>query len=149
MRDLHCPGCGYSLRGLGSPTCPECGLAVDPRDLEARLEKLEQTSLRTNLIAVFALAGFGAVFIAARLFLRSSWNDLWSGVAWLLLVSLGCLAVKTGIDNARLAAFQQAIFTGKPRAVVSPGCIGCAVVICMFFVVLMFLAIGTMMGNIS
>jgi predicted RNA-binding Zn-ribbon protein involved in translation (DUF1610 family) len=27
--DLECAGCGYSLRGLHSHACPECGLAFD------------------------------------------------------------------------------------------------------------------------
>ncbi len=27
--DLYCPRCGYSLRGLRSDNCPECGLQVD------------------------------------------------------------------------------------------------------------------------
>jgi hypothetical protein len=27
--DLHCPQCGYNLRGIESGQCPECGLAVD------------------------------------------------------------------------------------------------------------------------
>ncbi len=27
--ELFCPGCGYSLRGIASDNCPECGLAVD------------------------------------------------------------------------------------------------------------------------
>ncbi|MGB7161379.1 MAG: hypothetical protein WBD40_25195 [Tepidisphaeraceae bacterium] len=27
--DLYCPNCGYSLRGLESDNCPECGLKVD------------------------------------------------------------------------------------------------------------------------
>ena len=27
--DIYCPNCGYNLRGLPSPRCPECGSAVD------------------------------------------------------------------------------------------------------------------------
>ena len=27
--ELFCPGCGYSLRGIASANCPECGLAID------------------------------------------------------------------------------------------------------------------------
>jgi hypothetical protein len=27
--ELFCPGCGYSLRGISSANCPECGLAID------------------------------------------------------------------------------------------------------------------------
>ncbi len=32
-RDLACPGCGYNLRGLATPRCPECGRAISPADL--------------------------------------------------------------------------------------------------------------------
>ena len=27
--EYHCPDCGYSLRGLTSDRCPECGLVLD------------------------------------------------------------------------------------------------------------------------
>lgn len=27
-RDVPCAGCGFNLRGLGGPTCPECGMAL-------------------------------------------------------------------------------------------------------------------------
>jgi hypothetical protein len=27
--ELHCPQCGYNLRGIDSDVCPECGLAID------------------------------------------------------------------------------------------------------------------------
>lgn len=27
--DTPCPGCGYNLRGIGEPTCPECGQAIE------------------------------------------------------------------------------------------------------------------------
>ncbi len=27
-RDVPCPGCGYNLRGLARPNCPECGDSV-------------------------------------------------------------------------------------------------------------------------
>jgi hypothetical protein len=27
--DLHCPQCGYNLRGIESSSCPECGLTID------------------------------------------------------------------------------------------------------------------------
>jgi len=30
--DAFCIGCSYSLRGLGSPRCPECGREFDPKD---------------------------------------------------------------------------------------------------------------------
>ncbi len=30
-RDVPCPVCGYSLRSIESPTCPECGAQLDVR----------------------------------------------------------------------------------------------------------------------
>jgi hypothetical protein len=33
QEDLHCPDCGYSLRGLEERRCPECGLPFDPAEL--------------------------------------------------------------------------------------------------------------------
>lgn len=31
-RDVHCPACGYNLRGLrAGGRCPECGLSIDPK----------------------------------------------------------------------------------------------------------------------
>ncbi len=35
--DLHCPECGYSLRGIASDRCPECGYAL------AQLKSLESS----------------------------------------------------------------------------------------------------------
>src|SRR5579884_3246062 len=31
--DVHCPLCGYNLRGLSEPRCPECGYRFAWRDL--------------------------------------------------------------------------------------------------------------------
>ncbi len=31
---LCCPRCGYDLRGLPEPRCPECGEPFDPAELE-------------------------------------------------------------------------------------------------------------------
>jgi hypothetical protein len=32
--DLHCPACGYWLRGIESPRCPECGKPIDREALK-------------------------------------------------------------------------------------------------------------------
>ncbi len=32
--NFQCVGCGYSLRGLTTPVCPECGTVFDPRLLQ-------------------------------------------------------------------------------------------------------------------
>src|ERR1043165_104303 len=33
-RDVPCPKCGYNLRGLSGPTCPECNTLLALDDLE-------------------------------------------------------------------------------------------------------------------
>ena len=38
-RDASCYGCGYSLRGLTTGVCPECGQAIDLDALRAWLEE--------------------------------------------------------------------------------------------------------------
>ncbi|MFZ4574758.1 MAG: hypothetical protein ACOYN0_10205, partial [Phycisphaerales bacterium] len=66
-RDAPCPGCGYNLRGLTAPVCPECKrpvtlqLASDPmaklrRPLVAALLLLAAMSL------LFAIIGLYSVF---------------------------------------------------------------------------------------
>ncbi len=36
---VHCPGCGYDLRGATSERCPECGLRVDAAMLQLTWER--------------------------------------------------------------------------------------------------------------
>ena len=36
-KDLHCPRCGYNLRGLDTPRCPECGLTFSAEEWAARV----------------------------------------------------------------------------------------------------------------
>jgi hypothetical protein len=44
-RDIPCPGCGYNLRGLESPTCPECGFGFDRESLLRALNRTPGWSL--------------------------------------------------------------------------------------------------------
>lgn len=32
---MPCPGCGYNLRGVAEPVCPECGVALTVAKLDA------------------------------------------------------------------------------------------------------------------
>jgi hypothetical protein len=34
LEGMQCPACGYDLRGLHKPVCPECGRAFYPKDFE-------------------------------------------------------------------------------------------------------------------
>src|SRR5689334_2507110 len=60
--DLLCEGCGYSLVGLMSDRCPECGKAFDPNELPlARVPWLYRVRL-------------GRV----RTYIKTVWLVLWS-----------------------------------------------------------------------
>ena len=66
-RGLKCPACGYSLEGLSSTICPECGEVFDPDWLySADYEHAFQWTPRRNLIAWLACTLMaGALLIAA------------------------------------------------------------------------------------
>lgn len=57
-QDVHCPGCGYNLRGLKSTRCPECG-----QDL---LGMVPEIDLRDGLIQpkdqLYEIAAMGSAF---------------------------------------------------------------------------------------
>jgi hypothetical protein len=59
MEDLHCPDCGYSLRGLESERCPECGLRLDFIDSAttaiAWVERKQRGRVRTYVATAFAV----------------------------------------------------------------------------------------------
>jgi DNA-directed RNA polymerase subunit RPC12/RpoP len=61
QRDIACPLCGYNLRGLTSPRCPECG-----RELRLSIGMAEPflRAWVTLAVAVFAAAGIGLMFLA-------------------------------------------------------------------------------------
>ena len=59
-RDMPCPACGYNLRMLNKPTCPECGLPI-------KLTVGSQVAFRRTWAIALCLsgmiAGVGMVFI--------------------------------------------------------------------------------------
>lgn len=55
---MHCPACGYSLEGLETTVCPECGLAdVFAAAQAKRRKELQQISFAFLIPAIFAVAG--------------------------------------------------------------------------------------------
>lgn len=70
-RDCPCPACGYNLRGLTSPLCPECGQFLE---LTVRLTEPRQAALITGLVGLAAGAGF-----AGLLLVYATFNVLTSG----------------------------------------------------------------------
>lgn len=64
-RDAHCPGCGYNLRGVREPVCPECAgelsLVTNPIRCGGLHQNDRDTSLQAVLIGMsFALCGAAA-----------------------------------------------------------------------------------------
>ncbi|MEO1008619.1 MAG: hypothetical protein AAFX79_08635 [Planctomycetota bacterium] len=70
-RDVPCPTCGYNLRDLATPTCPECG--------EGLVLRLGATTPRTALL----VAGLAPILMSA-------------GFCGILLLYLGFLAAFRG-----------------------------------------------------
>ena len=59
-RDLPCPVCGYNLRALTVPRCPECGREIV---LGVRLVEPYIRAWVTLAVAVFASAGVGLFLV--------------------------------------------------------------------------------------
>ncbi len=63
-RDVPCPVCGYNLRGLEQPTCPECGetltltLTNHPTHLAGYTLGLIGLTLSVLLAALFSIVAF-------------------------------------------------------------------------------------------
>lgn len=59
-RDVPCPACGYSLRALESPACPECGLELE---LRVALTEPRQAAWATGLLGLGAWGGFHGLLL--------------------------------------------------------------------------------------
>lgn len=98
---LNCPLCGYDLRGLASPRCPECGHAYDAQAIrdakhlgigwlvETELQHPFRAALRTSLRTLLPLSTIGfwkrlppsAPIVPARLRAFAVW---WLLLGWML-----------------------------------------------------------------
>jgi hypothetical protein len=64
-QDVACPKCGYNLRGVGEPTCPECG-----REIELALA----SPGRSRGYLLFVLLALGWVLIAGGMNAYRTWK---------------------------------------------------------------------------
>jgi len=62
--DAQCSSCGYALRGLPSPVCPECGRGFDPADPSTFDSDPRQRRRRRLLVRGAAIVGFIALAAA-------------------------------------------------------------------------------------
>jgi len=75
--DSFCIGCGYSLRGLPSPRCPECGRQFDPTDpatmsIGRPLRAWQRSVFRPTSLAIV----FPALLGTAQLIYLSGWPGI-------------------------------------------------------------------------
>ena len=73
----RCLGCGYSLRGLPQPVCPECGRGFDPDDPETHVTpaRWAQTLLRRMLLGYRStIVGMGAAVILLEITSVGPWS---------------------------------------------------------------------------
>ena len=64
-QDVACPKCGYNLRGVGEPTCPECGRAI---------ELAISSPGRSRGYLLFVLLALGWVLIAGGMNAYRTWK---------------------------------------------------------------------------
>ena len=84
-RDVLCPLCGYNLRNLTSPRCPECGERVE---LHIKLAEPKTAAWLAGVLGLSAGLGFSVLFLLLVMclspldlsFLAQAW-PLWIGGA--------------------------------------------------------------------
>ena len=90
-RDTPCPACGYNLRGLVGPTCPECG-----RGLRLGVSLSEQVlgAWIATLVALLLPAGFGLYLMVvwSVMFLKNGVRVLSMPPTQLALIAIYLLA---------------------------------------------------------
>lgn len=92
-QDVACPGCGYNLRGLREPRCPECGEAIA---LRVGLVDPRQGAGIAGLIALAAGAGMNALLLGYAVIRVVFFRDSLGGMDTFLLLNIGGLLVEGG-----------------------------------------------------
>ncbi|MEO1716445.1 MAG: hypothetical protein AAFR76_04975 [Planctomycetota bacterium] len=108
-RDVPCPRCGYNLRGVADPTCPECAGEISFRPDAIRCEGMSENDRNDVLVPVliglaFALCGTLCAALIAS----------WSGSpAWALVLFFAALGI---VALAALARRKTGWFLRQPPA---------------------------------
>ena len=109
-RDIACPVCGYNLRAIVSPNCPECGAKLDLRIGSVDLK------LGAWLVALLALAvGLGFTSILGIVMAVSS--VLYGGWDYVLpqLYVLGAASAVLGLGLCLLIARRRKFWKRRRR----------------------------------
>lgn len=113
---VHCPNCGYDLRGLPAGRCPECGFGFEPEAIAAQVrDVIDAHHLQLDRARVGSvLAGAGGLLSL----LCRSWTTLPCGVlsalAWMVLWLLQpeSLLCRLGFEARRMFALLASVLIG-------------------------------------
>lgn len=117
-QDVHyCPGCVYSLRGLTSQRCPECGCDVSEANLR-RLIELKCPSRQREVLTAIVLPSvcFAPTVLVALMLLVTSEKELLPVAMGIWVVGFFVFIVAgpvTAIQLARRVAFQHRLTRGR------------------------------------
>lgn len=99
-RDVPCPGCGYNLRGLESPACPECNEALE---LRITLAEPRQGAYIAGIIGLSIGIGFHGIMLAWAAFIM-----LWAGFGTAsMMADVWPLPLALILEVAALAAWMR------------------------------------------
>ena len=104
-QDVSCPLCGYNLRGLRSPRCPECGRGVK---LTVGISEPYLRAWVTLLVTTCASAGIGILLGLVLLFEKSS-----DGLSFTNVVMFGFVVT---IPFAALVVAIRRTFVRHPKS---------------------------------
>jgi len=93
-RDEPCPSCGYNLRGLKRPACPECGAGLT---LRVNLTDPRLASFIGGVIALSVGAGFHGLVFAYFMFQLARGRVWGSEMPMILVLVLGGLGSIGGL----------------------------------------------------
>ncbi len=135
--NLHCAHCGYSLRGLSQPRCPECGGAIDLSSHFRRFGKDVGVYLLSTYTLLF-LCGFlsGIVWRLGVIALIPSFR--WA-VAWSCFVGTGSLVggiwfIRRRLKERAIVLRIQGTRTSRGAAIMLAISL-CAVFLASFFLI--------------
>lgn len=114
-RDVACPACGYNLRGLREPRCPECGEAIA---LRVGLVEPRQAAGITGLIGLAAGAGMNGLLLGYAMIRVVFFRDSFGGMDAFLWLNLVGLLVEGGALVLWLRRWRRIRRLARPTKVV-------------------------------
>jgi hypothetical protein len=113
--DYPCPGCGYNLRGLPDPVCPECRQELE---LTVGLTEPHSGALFLAVGSFFAGAGAAGALLAAVVIIsivEKGFPDRTNEIMILLVIPSACL-LTCGLPALRLSRKKGRVWFRKLAA---------------------------------